>query len=278
MRKTHFPVSPLSTLVIAFILFGLAIATAADQGEAPFPAGEKLVREQRDRHQVDSLHLRIVMVLVDHRKEKKKRVLGSWEKTMPDGLRRSLIFFREPADIRGTALLTWEMPGGKSKQWLYLPARGKLQRIADNNGTAAFMGTDFTYEDLKPDDIDRYRYTVTGEETIDGAGCWVLSIEPQEGERIRRGGYARRIAWIRKDILFTVRIEFYDRRNRLMKTQYNLDLEQTGGRSWFAAKSIMVHHRNQHKTMMGVVHKEVNLPIDDTLFSERFLTSGQVPE
>ena len=42
-----------------------------------------------------------------------------------------------------------------------------------------------------------------------------------------------------------------------------------------AKKSLMVNHRNGHKTLMGIKNRRINVPIEDALFTERFILSGR---
>jgi len=172
------------------------------------------------------------------------------------GLKRSLIVFKEPRDVTGTALLTWELDGGRSKQWLYLPGRKKLQRMASNSLKSYFMGTDLTYEDLMPDAIDDYTYTLTGEETLDGNVCYVIEVAPGTEEKSKVSGYSKRVVLVRKDILFTVKIDFYNRRGKLLKTQTNHDLEELDGDAWTAKKALIVRHKKNHKTLMGIKNRK----------------------
>ena len=80
------------------------------------------------------------------------------------------------------------------------------------------MGTDLTFEDLDPEEIDHFDYTVIREDKLDGQDCWVIQAVPADQEAERSSGYSRRVLWIRKDIYFTLRIDFYGRRGSLIKT------------------------------------------------------------
>ena len=259
-------------IIICYMALLLLIPFAVHAGEL---TGRQIIELQRERHAVKSDTADIVMLLVDRRGNKKQRLIQRYDKEVENGLKRALIVFKEPKDIAGTSLLTWELEGGKDKQWLYLPAQKKMQRIAGHSKKGSFMGTDFTYEDLQPDTIKNYNYNLLDSEKVDKADCYVIEITPATKEKQKESSYSRRVVWIRKDIVFTVKIEFYDRRDRLLKTQTNHDLINIEGTIWMAKKSLMSNHKKRHKTLMGVKDRKINIFIDDTVFTERFILSGK---
>jgi len=259
-------------IIICYMVLLLLIPFAAHAGEL---TGRQIVELQKERHAVKTDTADIVMLLVDRRGNKKHRLIQRYGKEYENGPRRTLIVFKEPKDIAGTAFLTWELEGGKSKQWLYLPAQKRMQRIAGQSGKGAFMGTDFTYEDLQPDAIQNYNYSLLDPGKVDKADCYVIEITPATKEKQKESAYSRRVVWVRKDIVFTVKIEFYDRRGRLFKTQTNHDLVNIEGTVWMAKKSLMSNHKKRHKTLMGVKERKINVFIDDSVFTERFILSGK---
>ena len=258
--------------IIYFLLFLFLIPCIAPAGEL---TGRQIMELQKERHAVKSDMADIVMLLIDKKGNKKQRFLIRYGKEFENGLKRALLVFKEPKDIAGTALLTWEIEGGQSKQWLYLPSQKKMQRIANQSRKANFMGTDFTYEDLQPDAIENYNYNILGSEKVNKADCYIVEITPATKEKQRESAYSKRLIWVKKDIFFSVKIEFYDRRGRLIKTQTNHDLTHLEGDVWMAKKSLMTNHKKKHKTLMGVKSRKINIPVDETVFTERFVLSGK---
>ena len=237
--------------------------------------GRRIMELVKERHDVKNDTADVIMLIIDKKGNKKKRILKRYVKEFKNGLKRSLIVFREPKDVAGTALLTWELDGGRSKQWLYLPGRKKLQRMASNGLKSYFMGTDLTYEDLMPDVIDEYTYTLTGEETLDGNACYVIEIAPGTEEKAKVSGYSKRVVFVRKDILFAVKIDFYNRRGKLLKTQTNHDLEELDGDAWTAKKALIIRHKKNHKTLMGIKNRKTDIVLEDSTFTEGFVLSGK---
>ena len=90
-----------------------------------------------------------------------------------DDLNKILIRFLAPRDVENTALLTWEAQG-RQRRPVALPAgdaEGQAHRRRPKKNR--FMGTDFTYEDLRPENPGG-AHVHRGRERrpIDGQDCW----------------------------------------------------------------------------------------------------------
>ena len=67
----------------------------------------------------------------------------------------SLATFEWPADVKGTKMLTHTMKSTDDKQWLYLPAIKRVKRISSRNKSGSFMGSEFSYEDLGSQEVEK---------------------------------------------------------------------------------------------------------------------------
>ena len=71
---------------------------------------------------------------------------------------KSLSIFDEPADVKGTKMLTYSHGLEADDQWLYLPALKKVKRISSRNKSGPFMGSTFAFEDLSSQEVEKYTY------------------------------------------------------------------------------------------------------------------------
>jgi len=236
--------------------------------------GREIMEKQKKLHKTKNEFEIQKMILVDRRKNKEVRELKRYSKEVEEDVNRFLIVFLSPPNIRGTALLTWEHKNAESDQWLYMPARGKMQRIAKGGKKNYFMGTDFAYEDLRPEDLDAHQYNRLKDETLKGQDCYVVEALPATKEEKRSSGYSKRIMWIRKDNFVTVKVDFYDRRGRLLKRQINLDFKNIEGTIWRPQKVLMENFKNGHKTLVGTIKRDISSVIPDRTFTERFILKG----
>jgi hypothetical protein len=214
--------------------------------------GRQIMEKQEELHKVTTEYGEETMILVDRKKNKTIRKIKRYSKDFGNDLSKFLLVFLEPKDVRGTALLTWNKKGGKADQWLYMPATKKLQRIAKGSKKQYFMGTDFTYEDMEPEDVDNYKYTVARSETVKVSKkdyeCWVIEAVPANKDVKRKSGYAKRIMWISKDNFLTLKVEFFDRRKRLLKKQAIYDPKNVAGTVYRPKKTVMTRKKPKHQT------------------------------
>jgi hypothetical protein len=248
---------------------------------ATSPAGmtaREIIDVQAKRHKLENETTVMTLTLIDRKGFRETRTLRRLDKDRGNGLMSSLTVFDAPADIKGTALLTRENEGKANDQWLYFPSQRRLQRIAQARRNGYFMGTDFTYEDMDPERIDDYAYRHVRSEAIEGVDCHVTEAVPADEKRRRTSGYGRRLLWIRKDLFFTIRIEFFDRRDVLVKTQVNSELGKVRGDVWRVEKSFVDNLAKQHQTEVVVVSRDTETLLPDDTFTDRNIRTGRYME
>ena len=131
---------------------------------------------------------------------------------------KGLSIFDKPNDIKGTASLTYSHALEPDEQWLYLPALKRVKRISSKNKSGPFMGSEFSYEDISSQEVEKYTYKYIKDETINGIDCFVIERYPA----YKHSGYTRQQAWVNKQQYRPEKIVFYDRKNSLLKTlQYS---------------------------------------------------------
>jgi hypothetical protein len=120
------------------------------------------------------------------------------------GQSKSVLRFTAPPEVKGVALLIFNHPDRASDQWMWTPAIERDRRIAFQDRSTRFFGTDFTFEDLEERDVDQYDHAMLGADTIDGAACWKIQSTPK---KTRSSQYTRSIIWIRKDNYTAARLD-----------------------------------------------------------------------
>ncbi len=119
---------------------------------------------------------------------------------------KSLLRFVDPPEVRGVALLIYNHPDRASDQWMWRPEIGRDQRIALQDRSTRFFGTDFSFEDLEERDVNQFDYAMLGEEAIDGAKCWKIDSTPKQSKSSQ---YTHSILWVREDNYVIARVEGY---------------------------------------------------------------------
>lgn len=159
----------------------------------------------------------------------------------------SLTIFDNPRDVKGTAFLTHSHKQGDDDQWLYLPALKRVKRISSSNKSGSFMGSEFSYEDIASQEVEKYTYKWLRDELYEGQECFVSERYPVDREH---SGYSRQVTWLDKSEYRPFKVEYYDRKNALLKTLTIKGYQQYLDKFWRADEMLMVNHQNGKSTKL----------------------------
>ena len=178
------------------------------------------------------------------------------------GQSRSVLRFTAPAEVKGVALLVVNHPDRASDQWMWTPAIERDRRIALQDRSTRFFGTDFSFEDLEERDVAQYDYVLAGEEAVDGSPCWRIESTPRESKSSQ---YTRSLIWIRKDNYAFVRFENFVRDQLVRRLVYS-NLENIQG-IWTARQLEMTDLRRNSRTRLTLEKLQYNVPVKDDDFT-----------
>ncbi len=159
---------------------------------------------------------------------------------------KSLTLFDEPRDVRGTALLTHAHKTADDDIWLYLPALKRVKRIAGNNKSGPFMGSEFAFEDFGVQELEKYTYKYLREDQLDGQPCHVVERVPIE----KTSGYSRQEVWFDQQELRTLRMDLFNKGGSHLKTLHARDYQQHLDQFWFPDVYEMVNHDTGRSTVL----------------------------
>ena len=134
------------------------------------------------------------------------------------GESKSLLRFMAPPELKGVALLILGHPDGSTDQWMWTPAVDRERRIAQQDRSTRFFGTDFSFEDLQERDPNQFEYKLLGTDTVDGAACWKIDARPKLAKSSQ---YTRSTLWVRKDNYVTAQIENFSGDKLIRKIRYS---------------------------------------------------------
>ena len=180
---------------------------------------------------------------------------------------KSLTIFDSPRDVKGTAFLSYSHTLKADDQWLYLPALKRVKRISSNNKSGPFMGSEFAYEDLSSQEVDKYRYRFVREEEVFGVPGYVIERIPVDSD----SGYARQQLWIDGTHWRTAKIEFYDRKNDPLKTLVMSNYRQYENGKWRPDEMSMNNHQNGKSTVLRWQDIEFGIDVSDRDFDRNAL-------
>lgn len=180
---------------------------------------------------------------------------------------KSLSIFDEPADVKGTAMLTFSHGLEPDDQWLYLPALKKVKRISSRNKSGPFMGSTFAFEDLGSQEIEKYSYRFLREEACAEWQCYVIERTPE----YEHSGYTRQVVWLDKEGYRAVKVEYYDRKKALLKTLVASDFSQYLEHYWRSGKMDMVNHLTGKSTLLEWTEYQFQTGMTDQDFRSQSL-------
>jgi hypothetical protein len=254
-------------LVLAFAVLGTLMAVDAF-AETPEERGLAIAVEadRRDGGFHDQT-AELQMILRNRHGEESHRELRSRTLEQIDDGDKSLIIFDAPADIEGTAFLTFSHSTGADDQWLYLPALKRVKRIASSNKSGPFVGSEFSYEDISSQEVEEYTYRYLRDEEIDGQSAFVIERVPVDP----KSGYTRQVVWVDQVEYRTLRVEFYDRKDDLLKTLTYGRYEEYLDRYWRAGTMLMVNHQTGKSTELAWRNYEFGKGLEDRDFDRASL-------
>lgn len=208
---------------------GLAIAMEADRRDAGFGDATAEMR----------------MILKNRHGESSERQIRVKILEVPGDGDMSLSVFDTPKDVRGTAFLTHAHKEADDDQWLYLPALKRVKRISSQNKSGSFMGSEFSYEDIASQEIEKYTHTWLRDENYDGQDCFVSERTPRDSSH---SGYTRQVVWLDKLEYRPLKIDYYDRKQALLKTLTFSSYRKYLDRFWRAGEMVMINHQSGKST------------------------------
>jgi hypothetical protein len=185
---------------------------------------------------------------------------------------RMLIRFTYPNDIRNTAFLVWEHPGAEDERFLYLPALGRVRRIASDEKQDSFVGSDLSYEDIGGRELADYEYAFTAADSSwtapDGTRHDAWSLESSAKDANAK--YPRAVSLVLKDRFIVVHADIFNRRQEREKTYDVRQLGQVDG-IWTVLDLVVVNERDRTRTELTTRSIRYNVGLTENDFTRRQL-------
>jgi hypothetical protein len=245
------------------------------------PTAFEVVQKMDTRDDGDTLTTDTLMILINKNQQKRIRNIKNIRKDY--GLdTKGIIFFLSPADVRNTSYMSydWDNAAKEDDSWLFLPALQKIKRVASNDKSGSFMGSDFTYSDINGIEINDWDYTFVKESVVlEGVDTWVVQGLPKVESKDRvleETGYLKSMMWIRKDNYMLVKGKYWVKQGRKIKYFKAADIKKVDG-IWTAHELTMVSTvkgKVAHSSVLKLSNVKYNTPVDDVTFTTRSMERG----
>lgn len=259
-------------LTVASLLTGLFFSGQSFSQEAEQTAEEKglaIAKQQkaRDEGWKDSQsEMKMILRTASGRENIREISVKSLE--VSDDGDKSLMVFDEPKDVEGTAFLSFSHVGKPDDQWIFLPALKRVKRISSKKKSGAFMGSEFSYEDLSSFEVEKYTFKYLREEPCgEDLSCHVLESYPKD----EYSGYSKLVSWVDTKELRSQKIDFYDRKGDLLKTMEVKEYKLYADKFWRPVVSMMTNHQTGKSTELQWNKMEIGTGLTEADFSKNNL-------
>jgi Outer membrane lipoprotein-sorting protein len=175
---------------------------------------------------------------------------------------KARITITAPTALKDTLLLSWSSATGEDQQWLVTPRTQRVQRIADRGRQAAFVSSDFAYEEILKWQVDNYEYTRVSQGACPAGTCTIVEAKP----RNRYSSYtALKVSY--DDQYRVNKIEYFaSDPAKPRKTLIHSNYIRTGN-CWQPSRSVMTNHETETSTQIVWSGYQIDTPIDERIMS-----------
>ena len=246
----------------------IAVLTLLVVGVASALTAKEIVEKMRTQETYQDAVMKIKMDIVKPDGKTQTRVLITRYKKKGE-LGYASTTFIYPDDVKGTKFLVKETKPGESEQYLFAPQIPRVRPIVAKERGGSFMGTDFSFADLRPHDPEKGVHTLIREEKLGEFDCYVVESVPKKGETDY--DYSKVTYWVRKDNYVPIKVVFYDKAGELLKQLTVSEVAKTADGIWYAKKSVMENLKTHSKTISEIQEMKTNAGLSDDFFTTRFL-------
>jgi len=273
-------VSVISIIGLLFISQNSEAAEESDsESSTPgLPNAEWVVNQVNQEDEGEYVSRRLDMTMTDKRGKSRTRSTIGYRKYIGDQ-KRTIIFYRKPSNVKGTGFMTYDYADAKKDddQWLYLPALRKVRRISASDRGDYFLGTDFTYDDIKKEgkiESSDFQYTLIEEEELKNYKTYKLDGIPNTQEIAKELGYGRVSLWVDQNSWSIVKADYWDVKGKFLKTLLVDDIRKVDG-IWTRHKMSIQNHKTGHRTVFDFSEVDYKTPVADSIFTKRSLSKGK---
>ncbi len=199
-----------------------------------------------------------------------KIVTPDWERTLEmelwtQGMDKTFIRLLSPRKEKGVGTLRID-----KEMWNYLPKVGKTIKVPPSMMASAWMGSDFSNDDLVSEvsfvrDYDHEFLAVEGDE-----GLLHIRSVPHDGVPVVWGSV---VTAVEEDGYLPVWERYYDEKDRLMRSFIFTEPRTFGKRRIPAVLTVIPENKKGNRTVMTYREIEFDIEIDDDTFTLRHLRS-----
>ncbi|UCH92133.1 MAG: outer membrane lipoprotein-sorting protein [Candidatus Aminicenantes bacterium] len=238
------------------------------------PDAKRIVEIGQEVIKLDGAEYIANLIIIDSKGRKRIRKVAQISKLFDNGkIEKRLIRFLAPADVKGIGLLSFDYEKKDDDMWFYMPALRKTRRIVSSEKSKNFMGSEFSYGDITPPNIDSFNYKMLGQEEIAGTPCWKIDMVPINDDIADEYGFSKKTCFygqadyvIRKAVYFDLDGSLH--KEMTVKSIKEVDPQKHRYRPMYM---IMENKQNGRKSIQEIENVKFNPDVNDEYFTTRYL-------
>lgn len=272
------PVKIKTLLGILLVATVTAIATTQwAEADDSVPQGRWVMEQVNLVDEGIQVSRKLSMTMTDKRGKVRQRETLGYRKYFGDE-KRTVLFYLSPKNVKDTGFLTYDYPDENidDDQWLYLPALRKARRISASDRGDYFLGTDFTYEDIKNEgkvELSDYEFKTLGKAMVGDKETLIVESIPVDAQTAKELGYGKVHSWVDTSNWMIIKTRYWDIKQNDLKTLTIDDIRKVDG-IWTRHQLTVDNHKTGHRTEFVFSEVDYQSEVDDQLFTRRSLTRG----
>jgi predicted RND superfamily exporter protein len=274
--KKNVKVATTASVILALVLSSYLLITETASAET-LPEGRWLAEQINAVPEGVQRSSKLSIKMIDRRGKERQRETLTFRKYYGQE-KRTVLFYRSPKNVKNTGFLTYDYADADKDddQWLYLPALRKARRISASDRGDYFLGTDFTYEDIKKEgkfELSDYHFKTLEISSLSGKEVLLLEAIPVDKKTAKELGHSKVLAWVDVSNWIVLKSQSWDINQNELKTTVMSDIRQVDG-IWTRHSLIVDNLKTGHHTEFSFSQVDYNTEVKDRVFTRQALTRG----
>jgi hypothetical protein len=254
---------------VKMLLCSTALFSSMIAMTQPTPDAHKIMEDVYSQDKIHNLTMKADFKVFDKQGQSTKKEFTYMRMGAP-GESKTLVAFTAPKEIRGVVLLSIIQHGAAASEYMYIPATQRVRSVVQQEQSARFLGTDFTFEDIRERVLDDFSYKVIGDaESLDGHKAYKVEAIPT-GQGMSQYKYI--YFWVAQDVPVILFAEFYDAQGNKARLLHATQLKRENG-VWGARHTEMRTVADGTRTVLTINGAKFNTKPDEKLFTPQGMAS-----
>ena len=185
------------------------------------------------------------------------------DEPIDDILNKTLVKFKEPFDMKGTAYLMVVRADRAAEQWVYRPSDRRVRRVKMRGGSGV-GGTDFSWDDIAFQNVEDADYERLPDEVVRGVPVYVVLAKLKP---LKRSRYSKSMVYLEKDHYISLRARHWDHaRVEVKELNSEYDSIKRFGDHWVATRGVAQNLQEGTSSSMLIDGLDPDAEIADSMF------------